>query len=250
VLSAGGMFGAYQAGVWKALAPVWQPDMVVGASAGALNGWAIAGGCSPAELAAIWLDARMEELMRPRWRLPVFDAAALSERAQALFTRYQPRVPYALTLCQIPRLRPRLVRGEEVTWRHLLASCAVPCGFAPVRIDGKLYADGGVLGALPLWAAQEMGADRAVAVNALVIMPSRTIRMAARLGCWIGSPKIASSDFEVLRIEREGPLGALRDAVRWSKANAQRWIEMGEEDGARAAHELAGLTTRGGIPLK
>jgi hypothetical protein len=89
-----------------------------------------------------------------------------------------------------------------------------------------------------------------VAVNALVVMPSRTIRAAARLGCWIGSPKIASSDFEVLRIEREGPLGTLRDAVRWSKANAQRWIEMGEEDGARAARELAGLTTRGGIPLK
>src|ERR1035438_5321759 len=50
VLSAGGMFGAYQAGAWNVLSRRFQPDLVVGASVGALNGWAIAGGCSPAEL--------------------------------------------------------------------------------------------------------------------------------------------------------------------------------------------------------
>ncbi len=52
VLSAGGMFGAYQAGVWNVLSQRFQPDMVVGTSAGALNGWAIASGCSPAASAA------------------------------------------------------------------------------------------------------------------------------------------------------------------------------------------------------
>ena len=247
VLSAGGMFGAYQAGVWKALAPVWQPDMVVGASAGALNGWAIAGGCTPEELIAFWLDPRMEALMRPRMRLPIFDAAPLIESAQALCSRYRPRVRYALTLVEIPRLRPRLVRGDEVTWRHLVASCAVPCGFAPVRIDGKWYADGGVLGALPVWAAEEMGADAAVAVDALVLMPSHWIRMAARMGRWIGSPRKAPADFDVVRIGRAQPLGTLRDSIRWSESNARRWIEMGEEDGAGAAHIL---TSRGLMPVK
>ena len=68
VLSAGGMFGAYQAGAWKALAPVLQPDLVVGTSAGSLNGWAIAGGCTPQELIDIWLDPDMEKMMRVRWR--------------------------------------------------------------------------------------------------------------------------------------------------------------------------------------
>jgi len=42
VLSGGGMFGAWQAGAWSALAPAFQPDVVVGASAGSLNGYAIA----------------------------------------------------------------------------------------------------------------------------------------------------------------------------------------------------------------
>jgi predicted acylesterase/phospholipase RssA len=38
VLSGGGMFGAWQAGAWSVLARHFQPDLVVGASAGSLNG--------------------------------------------------------------------------------------------------------------------------------------------------------------------------------------------------------------------
>ena len=47
VLSAGGMFRGYQAGAWKVLRSRLRPDIVIGASAGALNGWAIAGERSP-----------------------------------------------------------------------------------------------------------------------------------------------------------------------------------------------------------
>src|SRR5579862_9012522 len=47
VLSAGGMFGAYQAGAWRELSASFRPDLVVGTSAGSLNGWSIAGGCPP-----------------------------------------------------------------------------------------------------------------------------------------------------------------------------------------------------------
>lgn len=50
VLSAGAMFGAYHAGVWKGLAGRFQPDLIVGASVGALNGWVMASGCAPQEL--------------------------------------------------------------------------------------------------------------------------------------------------------------------------------------------------------
>ena len=61
VLSAGGMYGAYQAGAWKALADVFHPDLVVGASIGALTGWAIAGGCHPDELVDRWLHLEAAE---------------------------------------------------------------------------------------------------------------------------------------------------------------------------------------------
>src|SRR5215467_13964744 len=94
VLSAGGMYGAYQAGAWKALAQVLRPDLVVGTSAGCLNGWAIAGGCTPQELAEIWLDPGMVELMRIRWRWSswkgLWDPAPLEEQAQTLYERFRP----------------------------------------------------------------------------------------------------------------------------------------------------------------
>src|SRR5947209_20419898 len=56
VLSAGGMFGAYQAGAWKVLSDYFKPAMVVGASIGAINGWAIAGCCDPDHLIQSWPD--------------------------------------------------------------------------------------------------------------------------------------------------------------------------------------------------
>ena len=58
VLSGGGMFGAWQAGAWRALAGRFAPDLIVGASVGSLNGYAIAGGATPDELAEFWLRPR------------------------------------------------------------------------------------------------------------------------------------------------------------------------------------------------
>jgi NTE family protein len=251
VLSAGGMFGAYQAGAWKALAGVLQPDLVVGTSAGSLNGWAIAGGCSPEELAEIWLDPAMERMMRVRWRRScwkgLWDPAPLEESVERLFAHYQPRVPYALTLTEVPRMRPRLVRGEEVTWRHLVASCAVPCGFPPVRIEGRLYVDGGLLGVLPVWAAVECGATRVIAVNAMPFMPSWVARTAAGMAYRLGPGLPASGSVEVLTISRPKPLGTLAAAIHWKRENALRWMELGEEDAAPIVRTLAGERA---LPLK
>src|SRR5262249_45531780 len=63
VLSGGGMFGAYQAGAWKALSRWLTPDVVVGASVGALNGWLIAAGAPAPELERLWLEPSSGEIM-------------------------------------------------------------------------------------------------------------------------------------------------------------------------------------------
>jgi predicted acylesterase/phospholipase RssA len=55
VLSGGGMFGAWQVGAWRALAGRVRPDLVVGASVGSLNGYAIAGGACSDEHGEFWL---------------------------------------------------------------------------------------------------------------------------------------------------------------------------------------------------
>jgi len=251
VLSAGGMFGAYQAGVWKALAPVFTPDLVVGTSAGSLNGWAIAGGATPQELIDIWLDPAMERMMRVRWRWSswqgLWDPEPLEAAARALFARYRPRIPYALTMAEIPWMRPRLVRGEDVTWRHLAASCSVPTGFPPVAIGGSLYVDGGLLGVLPVWAAAECGADHAIAVNAMPFVPFWLARKVAGMAYRMGPGIPAKRHIETRLLGRPQPLGTLAEAIRWNAANARRWIELGEQDAAELAGQLA---SERAIPLK
>ena len=213
------MFGAWEVGVWKALSGIFRPDCVIGASAGAWNGWMIASGCAPEEMAAGWLDPSSAAVLRR--------PDVLHEKARELFARYQPRIPFALTIVEAPRLRARLVRTPEIGPLHLAATCSVPLFSPPVRIEGALYVDGGLLGALPLWAAPEMGATRAIAVNALTTLPFRALRL-------IQPHRRPAAPFEAIRIEPSAPLGSLRDAAVWSRSNMQRWMAQGEEDAKRA----------------
>jgi predicted acylesterase/phospholipase RssA len=229
VLSAGGMFAAWEVGVWKALRGRWQPDLIVGASAGAWNGWAIAGGVTPEDLVAKWMDPRTGLIMQPGLHPSgVLLSKALHEQAREMFARFRPRLPFGLTIVEVPRMRSVLVRDGQIRWQHLAATAAIPLGFQPVEIDGRLYVDGGLKGALPLWAAEQMGATRAVAVNCLTSLPFRVLRT-------VIPPPRATAALEVLRIEPSVALGSLRAAAVWSKANMERWIALGEQDGERAA---------------
>src|SRR5690242_4926817 len=112
------MFGAYQAGAWKALARRFRPDVVIGASVGALNAWAIAGGADPSDLIAHWLggaNARLAglRLSRQPWR-SLLDAGPLEERIAALWKGYQPRVEIGIVAVELRTLRPRLFRNTDI----------------------------------------------------------------------------------------------------------------------------------------
>lgn len=220
VLSAGGMFAAWEAGVWRALSAAFRPDVIVGASCGAWNGWAIAGGATPDDLVREWHDPSIAAT----W---LFNSELLHRKAQDLFSRYQPRLPFGLTVVEVPRFRLRLVQAPQISWRHLAATCAIPGAFQAVTIEDRYYVDGGLLGALPLWAAEEMGATRAIAVNCLTALPFRVARSVLR-------PRQPSSSLEVVLLEPSEQLGSLRDTVCWSHSNIERWIELGERDAKRA----------------
>ncbi len=234
VLSAGGMFGAYQAGVWKALEPVFRPDMVIGCSIGSVNGWAIAAGIPGDELIRTWLDPRCANLMKPRapwrpWRA-IFDPGPLSEMVQELAATYTPRMPFALAVTRLPQLRIEIVETPNLTWRHVLASCAVPFGYPPVRIDGQSYCDGGLLSVMPTWAAQQFGVDRAIAVNVLPSMPLNAMRAAVRMVRLLAPREPQVSGVDVLRLGPERVLGTFHDAITWEPERISRWIERGRTD--------------------
>jgi len=227
VLSAGGMYAAWEVGVWKALRERVSIDLVVGASAGAWNGWAIAGGASVEELERDWLDPATGRILA--WgphSTGLLRPETLHRKSRELFARYRPQIPFGLTVVEVPRLRARLVRDSAVTWQHLAASCSIPFCFPPVRIGGKYYVDGGLLGALPLWAAEAMGATRAIAVNALTHPLFRSAHT-------LLDRRRPSAALEVIRIQPSEPLGSLRDAVVWSEPTIARWFALGVRDGQR-----------------
>ena len=95
-----------------ALSSNFVPDIVVGASIGCLNGWAIAGGCDPAELTGRWL--RLHDIGLHRWRMPAnlldgfLDSARMHAWIRDLHASYEPRIAYGVVLTGILRMKPEL----------------------------------------------------------------------------------------------------------------------------------------------
>jgi NTE family protein len=205
VLSAGGMFGAYQAGAWEVLSRSFQPDIVIGASIGSLNGWAIAAGCDPAELSGRWLRRRENSI-------------------RGIHECYRPVLEYGAVVTDL-RLKPRLFTTPGIACEHLKASC----GFAAA--EGRIYVDGGVMNPLPLWAATDMGATDILAINVLPQLPGSLLRASIWFlrGLAPEYPTPAPSA-KVTILEPEVPLGPMRHAIFYSEANARKWLEQGRAD--------------------
>jgi NTE family protein len=226
VLSGGGLFGAWQAGAWSVLGSRISPDLVVGASVGSLNGYVIASGGTPEELAAMWLDpafARFKDL---------------PANIRRMMARYTPRMPFAITATELPRMKPRIFRDAEITWQHLAASCALPLALPQVRIGTQWYSDGGLLGALPLWAAAELGATHLIGLQALPQPPSWWLGHGVRAFRAIaGHNPGVPPGIDVHEIRPGQSLGSVRDTVQWKRANIERWLDQGAEDALRAVTE-------------
>jgi len=216
------MFGAWQAGAWRTLATHFKPDLVVGASVGSLNGYAIAAGWRPDDLCHWWQQpgiAGFEHL--PATVRKLMDARPL-------------QLEYAVVLTDVLRMQPHTVAGT-IRPEHLLASCAVPGAVLPRRIDGRWYLDGGLLNPLPVWAAVELGATDIVALNALPEVPSALLRPFAKAFRFaFGHNPALPSGVRLRTLLTRGPLGSLHDALYWDSGNTARWIEQGAADAARS----------------
>lgn len=174
VLSGGGSLGAMQAGQLRAVLEAGiVPDLVIGVSAGALNGAAIAHRPTiemADQLAAIWRRLRREDIF----------VGSRHERAWHLF-RHHPHVcgsgglinlvAQFLPLDDLAHLSVPFEAGtvnidEARAEFHstgdprsvLVASASLPGVFPPVLINGSRHVDGGVAVNLPLQRARELGA--------------------------------------------------------------------------------------------
>ena len=166
--------GAVEVGMVKALARRGiRPDLIVGTSAGAVNGAWLAGHPDDDvdELAAVWATIRRSTVFPAE---PVLGLMAFAGRRAGLVSQRGLRslaqehltfdrledAPIPLHVVAVEVLTGRDVRlSTGVALDAVMASAAIPGVFTPVVIDGVAYMDGGVVNNTPLSHAVELGAD-------------------------------------------------------------------------------------------
>lgn len=239
VLSAGGSFAAYQVGAWRELSSWFKPDIVVGTSAGCLNAWAIASGMTAEELERLWMNPAMSPELRLRfprsWRGGMVGFAKAESLIRNLHAGRKPQCEIGVVLTALPGLRQHLVTDGSVTADHLLGSCAIPFVLPMPRIDGRIWADGGLFDSVNVWAAAQMGATRIIAIDCWRPKPIPLIDPA--LG-WVANRRrhtamspVRSVPFPpTVLIAPDGPLGSAVESLQWRPEPLRRWMERGAAD--------------------
>lgn len=250
VFSGGGGFGAYQVGAWRALTEAgWRPDVVLGTSIGAVNAFLVSRGVEAGELHELWtkLPAKFTPA-NGRFRLypysreiPRFRAwtSEIARRLGGLPLRRGLRV----CMAEMPSGAMRVVADDAVTEQHLLAACALPGIMSPVRVDGRIYVDGGTLYPVPLKEAVATGADEIVAVDLFRGAPCSVPRAFRLTTLWIRNllrgetDKPSAEELARVRLRYLGhdrSLGTIRECFEWNPQRLERWIELGYRETSTA----------------
>lgn len=193
VLTGGGSFGAFQAGVVHGLASKGrQWDLVIGTSVGAINGAYLAQ--APAEhhlrrtagLCDLWEGIHEGLVYRQNWRglvrevlpvpfLPYRPAVYSTKPLQSLIEREiaptPPPTQLKVTAVAVDSGAVRIADARETDIRPWVqASSAIPVIFPPVEIEGRLWIDGGVRRNNPISEAIRSGATE---IDVVLCYPMR-----------------------------------------------------------------------------
>ncbi|HEY2318279.1 MAG TPA: patatin-like phospholipase family protein [Solirubrobacteraceae bacterium] len=174
VLGGGGVLGAHEVGMLRALAESSVvPDVILGTSIGAVNGALFAADPTVegvTQLTRLWLESNLTEM----------NAAGLLRRAGTLartrthvqsLTEIRERLVRALPVGRVEELRipfqcvaASIERAAEHWFDSgdladvVLASCAVPGVLPPVKIGDEHFIDGGIVNSIPVARAVALGA--------------------------------------------------------------------------------------------
>ena len=174
VLGGGGLHGAAEVGMLKALAETdIRPDLVVGTSIGSVNGAIISSGPLPEmteHLEHMWLDlvahrilseslyGRMSNLVRHRTHMHsnaslrnMLDKWLPVDRFDQLLVPFQ-----CVAACIEESSEHWFAQGSLI--EAILASSAVPGLLPPVEVAGRHFVDGGVVNSIPISRALDLGA--------------------------------------------------------------------------------------------
>jgi NTE family protein len=170
VLSSGGPRGFVHVGVLKALEELsLLPDLIVGASVGALVGCLRASGVAARDIETLALDLQLTAMARLVWNADErFSGAPVAELVhQHSKVQMLERMPVQMA-CVAARRSDRAVVAFTAGDAGLAvqASSAIEGQFTPVRIHGEPHIDADWVAPLPVRVARAFGAQRVFAVDA------------------------------------------------------------------------------------
>jgi NTE family protein len=153
-LSGGGSRGIAHLGILKAFDEAGlKISMMSGTSAGAIVGLFYCSGYSPDNIMEIIRETRLIKYVRPA----ISKSGLLKlESIVGIFKRYikndtfdDLNIPLVVSSTNIKKGKNKFFGDGSLIW-SVLASCAVPVIFQPVKIGEDYYVDGGVLNNLPV----------------------------------------------------------------------------------------------------
>jgi NTE family protein len=174
VLGGGGVLGAHEVGMLRALAEhSIQPDLVLGTSVGAINGAFFAAEPTPegvTRLSELWRNSNLSEVSGGALLRRVTTLARSGTHLESLADA-RARLAAALPVGRVEDLPVRfqcVAASIERAAEHwfdsgeltdvVLASCAVPGVLPPVKIGDEHYIDGGIVNSIPVARAVMLGA--------------------------------------------------------------------------------------------
>jgi NTE family protein len=274
-LSGGGARGAYEVGVLKTLLRHGPPIRVIGgASVGAINAVLAATGQLD-ELTDVWQKLSTLKIWRPRvdvWKLrrwtSLTDNRGLAERLKRNVhwaKLAHARIQVFISATNISLKRAETFSNSDITYRHVMASSAIPILFPPVRIGKYWYVDGAFSLLRPLKPLLRAGAERIFTVflsprrprirdlTNVLDLSDRVLEVILSSAIAGDREQIEATNAEILRLRSKGidpglfehkpyrrvevipiypsrDLGTVSSYVRFSGSRARELIELGMTD--------------------
>lgn len=155
-----------------------RPDIIAGVSIGSVAGVFLADGRSPRDLLELFLSKEFGTFTSLTWErgglMDLDNFYDFLNENLSVRRIEQLSLPLVVTATNLDTGRSVHFSEGEIAPR-IAASCCMPGLFAPIKIDGDHYVDGGVLQNLPV-SVLRCRCDKVVAVNLSRIVPTRDYR--------------------------------------------------------------------------
>jgi NTE family protein len=142
-------------------------DIIAGTSVGSIVGACIAAGINWREMEKAVEDLKIPDLLKwKKWEIG-YDSSTIATFLEKIIgkkTFEELNLPFAAVATDVKHAKEKIFKSGNVL-KAVQTSCTVPGVFVPVKENGTILVDGGVVNNVPSNIVKEMGADVVFAID-------------------------------------------------------------------------------------